>query len=192
MHRCGGRAGSLRCRRRHGVGTRSGTRPRREDALGVTARWRRELQRVFPCSLSTAVSKAQAGKTVVALPGVYHGGVVLDKQIRLRGIGAVIDAIVIVHRQRRPDRRTGRIGIERRGLQDRKREVRGDPCRYRAGGHRRPTTARRQPPASRSATCASITTRSSRTTPASGPRQGSASRLRRRRATAARRFISSP
>jgi parallel beta-helix repeat protein len=29
---------------------------------------------------------------VIALPGVYQGGVVLDKQIKLRGVGAVIDA----------------------------------------------------------------------------------------------------
>jgi parallel beta-helix repeat protein len=45
-----------------------------------------------PCSLSNAVSAAAAGDQVVALPGVYHGGVVLSKAITLRGLGAVLDA----------------------------------------------------------------------------------------------------
>jgi parallel beta-helix repeat protein len=45
-----------------------------------------------PCSLPNAVSAAAAGDTVVARPGVYRGGVVLDKAIDLRGLGAVIDA----------------------------------------------------------------------------------------------------
>ena len=45
-----------------------------------------------PCSLSGAVASAVAGDTVIALPGVYHGGAVLDKSIDLRGFGAVIDA----------------------------------------------------------------------------------------------------
>jgi nitrous oxidase accessory protein NosD len=38
------------------------------------------------------VSDAQSGDTVVALPGVYDGGVVLDKRLVLRGWSAVIDA----------------------------------------------------------------------------------------------------
>jgi parallel beta-helix repeat protein len=45
-----------------------------------------------PCSLSNAVSAASAGDTVNALGGVYHGGVVLDQPIALRGYRAVIDA----------------------------------------------------------------------------------------------------
>lgn len=45
-----------------------------------------------PCSLTNAVSAASAGDKVVALPGVYHGGVVIDQPIDLRGLGAVIDA----------------------------------------------------------------------------------------------------
>jgi hypothetical protein len=45
-----------------------------------------------PCSLSSAVATAAAGDTVVALPGTYDGGVVLDKQLTLKGWGAVIDA----------------------------------------------------------------------------------------------------
>ena len=45
-----------------------------------------------PCSLSTAIANAHAGGTVVALPGLYQGGVVLDKTVDLRGYGAVIDA----------------------------------------------------------------------------------------------------
>jgi Right handed beta helix region len=45
-----------------------------------------------PCSLSEAVSNAVAGDTVIALSGVYHGGVVVDQQLTLRGFGAVIDA----------------------------------------------------------------------------------------------------
>jgi nitrous oxidase accessory protein NosD len=45
-----------------------------------------------PCSLSTAVSDAVAGDTVSALPGVYNGGVVLDKRLVLRGQDAVINA----------------------------------------------------------------------------------------------------
>ena len=45
-----------------------------------------------PCSLTTAVASAADGDSVSALPGVYHGGVVLDKALALRGFGAVIDA----------------------------------------------------------------------------------------------------
>ena len=45
-----------------------------------------------PCSLPNAVSAAAAGDKVVALPGVYQGGIVLDNSIDLRGLGAVIDA----------------------------------------------------------------------------------------------------
>ncbi len=45
-----------------------------------------------PCSLSGAVASAVPGDDVIALPGVYHGGVVLDKSVDLRGFGAVIDA----------------------------------------------------------------------------------------------------
>ncbi len=45
-----------------------------------------------PCSLSNAVSDAVAGDTVSALPGVYNGGVVLDKRLVLRGQDAVINA----------------------------------------------------------------------------------------------------
>ena len=45
-----------------------------------------------PCSLSNAVSAAAAGDKVVALPGVYHGGVVLNEAVDLRGLGAVLDA----------------------------------------------------------------------------------------------------
>jgi hypothetical protein len=45
-----------------------------------------------PCSLARAVQLAAAGDTVVALPGVYHGGVRFDKRRALRGSGAVIDA----------------------------------------------------------------------------------------------------
>jgi len=45
-----------------------------------------------PCSLARAVQLAAAGDTVVALPGVYHGGVRFDKRLALRGSGAVIDA----------------------------------------------------------------------------------------------------
>lgn len=45
-----------------------------------------------PCSLQNAVSTANAGDNVIALPGVYHGGVVVDKSIALRGYGALIDA----------------------------------------------------------------------------------------------------
>lgn len=45
-----------------------------------------------PCSLTNAVSAAAPGDSVKALPGVYDGGVVLDKQIALQGHGAVIDA----------------------------------------------------------------------------------------------------
>jgi Right handed beta helix region len=45
-----------------------------------------------PCSLPNAVSAAAAGDKVVALPGVYQGGIVVDKSIDLRGLGAVIDA----------------------------------------------------------------------------------------------------
>ena len=48
--------------------------------------------RFWPCSLTNAVSRADAGDTVTALPGVYHGGVVLDKPVNLRGEDAVIDA----------------------------------------------------------------------------------------------------
>lgn len=45
-----------------------------------------------PCSLQNAVSRATAGETVIALGGVYQGGVVIDQRIVLRGFGAVIDA----------------------------------------------------------------------------------------------------
>jgi hypothetical protein len=45
-----------------------------------------------PCSLDNAVSAAASGDTVIALPGLYHGGVVLDKRVTLRSRGAVIDA----------------------------------------------------------------------------------------------------
>jgi len=45
-----------------------------------------------PCSLTNAVSAAAAGDNVFALPGVYQGGVVLDKAIDLRGFGAVLNA----------------------------------------------------------------------------------------------------
>jgi len=38
-----------------------------------------------PCSLPNAVSAAAAGDKVVALPGVYQGGIVLDNSIDLRG-----------------------------------------------------------------------------------------------------------
>jgi nitrous oxidase accessory protein NosD len=38
------------------------------------------------------VATAAAGDTVIALPGTYDGGVVVDKQLTLRGWGAVIDA----------------------------------------------------------------------------------------------------
>jgi hypothetical protein len=44
------------------------------------------------CSLEDAVSKAAPGDIVIANPGFYKGGVVIDKQITLRGYGAVIDA----------------------------------------------------------------------------------------------------
>jgi hypothetical protein len=45
-----------------------------------------------PCSLAHAVSAAPGGDTVVALPGLYRGGVVLNKRLTLRGWDAVIDA----------------------------------------------------------------------------------------------------
>lgn len=45
-----------------------------------------------PCSLQTAVATAPAGSTVRALPGVYHGGVVIAKQLELDGPLAVLDA----------------------------------------------------------------------------------------------------
>ena len=45
-----------------------------------------------PRSLSNAVSGAADGDHVVALPGLYHGGVVLNEAIDLRGLGAVLDA----------------------------------------------------------------------------------------------------
>ena len=45
-----------------------------------------------PCSQSNAVSNASSGDRVIALPGVYNGGVVLNKSLDLRGFGAVIDA----------------------------------------------------------------------------------------------------
>lgn len=48
--------------------------------------------REAPCSLVRAVRLAAAGDTVVALPGVYHGGVRFEKRLALRGRGAVIDA----------------------------------------------------------------------------------------------------
>lgn len=52
---------------------------------GLCTRW-------APCSLTNAVSAARDGDTVIALGGVYHGGVVLDKRLALRGFGAVLDA----------------------------------------------------------------------------------------------------
>jgi parallel beta-helix repeat protein len=52
---------------------------------GACIRWQ-------PCGLSGAVSRAAPGDTVIALPGVYHGGVVLAKTVNLRGEHAVIDA----------------------------------------------------------------------------------------------------
>jgi parallel beta-helix repeat protein len=48
--------------------------------------------RFAPCSLTGAVASAVDGDSVIALPGVYHGGVVVDKRLSLRGLGAVIDA----------------------------------------------------------------------------------------------------
>jgi hypothetical protein len=45
-----------------------------------------------PCSLANAVARAKPGNTVIALRGVYPGGVVIDTRITLRGQGAVIDA----------------------------------------------------------------------------------------------------
>ena len=48
--------------------------------------------RFAPCSLSGAVASAVDGDSVIALPGVYHGGVVVNQRLSLRGIGAVIDA----------------------------------------------------------------------------------------------------
>lgn len=48
--------------------------------------------RFAPCSLTTAVSSAVDGDSVIALPGVYHGGVVVNKRLSLHGLGAVIDA----------------------------------------------------------------------------------------------------
>jgi parallel beta-helix repeat protein len=45
-----------------------------------------------PCSLQNAVSLAPPGATVIALPGVYHGGVVVATRLTLKGWGAVIDA----------------------------------------------------------------------------------------------------
>jgi parallel beta-helix repeat protein len=48
--------------------------------------------RSSPCSLTNAVSNASPGATVIALPGLYHGGIVLAKPIVLRGRDAVIDA----------------------------------------------------------------------------------------------------
>ncbi len=48
--------------------------------------------RFAPCSLPGALSSAVDGSRVIALPGVYHGGVVVDKRVSLSGFGAVIDA----------------------------------------------------------------------------------------------------
>ncbi|MGN6872173.1 MAG: right-handed parallel beta-helix repeat-containing protein [Solirubrobacteraceae bacterium] len=48
--------------------------------------------RFSPCSLAGAVASSVDGDSVIALPGVYHGGVVVDKRVSLRGFGAVIDA----------------------------------------------------------------------------------------------------
>lgn len=45
-----------------------------------------------PCSLANAISAAAAGGSVVALPGLFRGGVVLDKRLTLRGWDAMIDA----------------------------------------------------------------------------------------------------
>jgi len=45
-----------------------------------------------PCSLEHAVAGAEAGDTVIALSGTYHGGVLLEKRIVLRGSHALIDA----------------------------------------------------------------------------------------------------
>jgi nitrous oxidase accessory protein NosD len=47
---------------------------------------------VNPCTLVGAVAAASSGDVVWALPGLYTGGVVIDKPITLRGFGAVIDA----------------------------------------------------------------------------------------------------
>lgn len=48
--------------------------------------------RKAPCSLGNAVSSAADGDTVFALPGVYKGGVLIDKRLVLSGSGATIDA----------------------------------------------------------------------------------------------------
>lgn len=48
--------------------------------------------RSVPCGLSEAVAQARPGATVVALPGVYHDGVVIDRRIKLRGEDATLDA----------------------------------------------------------------------------------------------------
>ena len=45
-----------------------------------------------PCSLQTAVAVAPPGATVRALPGIYHGGVVISKRLELDGTLAVLDA----------------------------------------------------------------------------------------------------
>ena len=60
--------------------------------MGVTDGGHRFCTRFAPCSLTDAVTNAAAGDTVTALPGLYHGGVVLDKKITLLGQRAVIDA----------------------------------------------------------------------------------------------------
>jgi nitrous oxidase accessory protein NosD len=52
----------------------------------------RLCERARPCSLDEAVAQALAGDTVIALPGVYHGGVLISKRLTLAGEHAVIDA----------------------------------------------------------------------------------------------------
>lgn len=43
-------------------------------------------------TIGAAVTAASPGSIIIVCPGVYHEGVLLDKQLTLRGIGAVIDA----------------------------------------------------------------------------------------------------
>ena len=43
-------------------------------------------------TIGAAVTAAAPGSTIVVCPGVYHEGVLLDKQLTLKGFGAVIDA----------------------------------------------------------------------------------------------------
>ena len=75
----------------HGHGWRH--RPGRPQVLWASPNGGQgSCRRRAPCSLANAVSAATAGDTVIALPGVYQGGVVLDKRLKLQGYGAVIDA----------------------------------------------------------------------------------------------------